>query len=102
MNLFSEQKQIHRLYLLIFCLFFFFFRATPGAYGSSQARNLIGAVAASLQHSHSNTRAKPSATYTTAHGNAGSLTGAGMVVATSSWILVRFVTNETQQELPDS
>ena len=41
-----------------FCFFFFFFfchlRATPGAYGSSQARCRIGAVAAS--HSHSHTR----------------------------------------------
>ena len=28
-----------------------FFRATPMAYGGSQARGLIGAVAAGLQHS---------------------------------------------------
>ena len=35
----------------IFCLF----RATPEAYGGSQARGQIGAVAASLHHSHSNT-----------------------------------------------
>ena len=33
-----------------FCLF----RASPAAYGGSQARVLIGAVAASLCHSHSN------------------------------------------------
>ena len=32
-----------------FCLFF---RATPMAYGSSQARGQIGAAAASLHHSH--------------------------------------------------
>ena len=42
------------------CLFFFFFfcfglfRAVPAAYGGSQARDLIGAVAAGLHHSHSN------------------------------------------------
>ena len=36
--------------------FFFFlsFRATPAAYGGSQSRGLIGAVAAGLHHSHSN------------------------------------------------
>ena len=32
---------------------FFFFKATPEAYGSSQARDRIGAVAAGLPHSHS-------------------------------------------------
>ena len=39
----------------VFCLF----RAAPAAYGSSQARGLIGAVAAGLRHSHSNDRSKP-------------------------------------------
>ena len=34
--------------------FFFFFRVTPTAYRGSQGRDLIGAVAASLRHSHSN------------------------------------------------
>ena len=34
--------------------FFFVFRAAPVAYGRSQAWGLIGAVAASLHHSHSN------------------------------------------------
>ena len=53
----------------------FFFRVVPEAFGGSQARGLIGAVAASLYHSHSNMgREPPSVTYTTAHGNAGSLT----------------------------
>ena len=41
--------------LLSFCLF----RAVPAAYGGSQARGLIGAVATSLQHRHSNTRSEP-------------------------------------------
>ena len=61
--------------------FFFFlglFRATPLAYGSSQARGQIratAATAASLHQSYSNTRSEPvSATYTAAHGNARSLT----------------------------
>ena len=41
-----------------FFLFFFslpFSRAAPTAYGGSQARGLIGAVATGLRHSHSNT-----------------------------------------------
>ena len=39
------------------CLFVFM--AAPEAYGSSQARGQIGAAAAGLCHSHSNTRSKP-------------------------------------------
>ena len=35
--------------------FSFLFTATPEAYGSSQARGRIGAAAAGLHHSHSNT-----------------------------------------------
>ena len=42
------------------------------AYGSSWARGQIGAAAAGLHHSYSNARFASSATYTTAHGNAGS------------------------------
>ena len=38
--------------------FFFFFRAPPIAYRGSQARGLIGAVATSLHHRHSNTRSE--------------------------------------------
>ena len=37
-----------------FFSFFYLFRATPAAYGSSQARGRIGAAAAGLHHSHSN------------------------------------------------
>ena len=37
----------------------FFFRAVPQAHGGSQARGQIEAVAASLHHSHSNTRSEP-------------------------------------------
>ena len=43
------------IYLFIFC----FFRAACVAYGSSQARGLIGAAAASLCHSHSNKGSRP-------------------------------------------
>ena len=45
---------------IYFCLFFFcLFRAELAAYGGSQARGQIGAIAAGLHHSHSNTRSKP-------------------------------------------
>ena len=40
--------------LFLFC----FLGPHPAAYGGSQARGLIGAVATSLRHSHSNTRSK--------------------------------------------
>ena len=39
--------------------FFFFFRATPMAYGSFQARGQIKAIAAGLRHSHSNSGPEP-------------------------------------------
>ena len=39
------------IYLFIYHLFF---RAAPTAYGGSQARGPIGAVASGLHHSHSN------------------------------------------------
>ena len=38
---------------------FCFFRATSTAYGDSQARGQIEAAAASLHHSHGNTRSEP-------------------------------------------
>ena len=38
---------------------FFFFKATPVAYGGSQARGQIGATASGLHHSHSNARSMP-------------------------------------------
>ena len=56
-------RKIFFLYLLLFS------RATPVAYGGSQARGLIRAVAAGLSQSH-----RASVTYSTAHGNAGSPT----------------------------
>ena len=44
--------------LFFFCLFAISW-AAPAAYGGSQARGLIGAAAASLRQSHSNTGSKP-------------------------------------------
>ena len=47
------------IYLLLsFCLLVFS-RAAPVAYGGSQARGPVGAVATSLQHSHGNIRSEP-------------------------------------------
>ena len=47
------------LFIYLFCPFFVFSRAMPEAHGGSQARGLIGAVAAGLHQSHSNARSKP-------------------------------------------
>ena len=54
------------MYLLLFYFLFYLFihlfifsRATPAAYGGSQARILIGAIAAGLRHSHSNVGSEP-------------------------------------------
>ena len=43
----------------LFFFFFLLFRAAPTAYGGSQARGPIEAVAAGLRHSHSNAGSKP-------------------------------------------
>ena len=42
------------LYFILFLFGLLSFRGTTTAYGSSQARGLIGAAAAGLHHSHSN------------------------------------------------
>ena len=76
----------------LFCFFPFFvfclFRATPTAYGGSQARGLIGAVATGLHHSHS---------------NAGSLTHWARpgIEPTSAWFLVEFVSAGPWQTLQE-
>ena len=57
-----------------FCFVLSFFRAPSVAYGGFQGRGQIGAVADGLHHSHSQLRIRAtSVTYTTDHGNAGSL-----------------------------
>ena len=48
------------IYLFIYLLLLlFFFRAAPEAYGGSQSRSRIGAIAASLHCSHSNMGSEP-------------------------------------------
>ena len=60
---------------LAFFFFFLLFRASPVAYGSFQAWGQIGDAAPGLHHSHNNAGIQAaSVTYTTARGNAGSLT----------------------------
>ena len=50
-----------RCFFLFVCLFVFcLFSAACAAYGGSQARGLIGAVAVGLRQGHSNARSKPS------------------------------------------
>ena len=50
----------HSFFFFLFSFFVFcLFRAAHAAYGGSQARGQIGAVAAGLHQSHSNTGSKP-------------------------------------------
>ena len=87
------------------CLFVcLLFRASPMAYGGSQAGGRIIAAAASLHCSHSNSGIRAmSATYTSAHGNTRSLTHEARpgIKLESSWILVRFVSAVPGRELPE-
>ena len=54
------KEQNHFLFCFGFFLSFFAISwAAPAAYGGSQARGGIGAVAASLHQSHSNARSEP-------------------------------------------
>ena len=74
------------LFWLSIFFFFFFSRASPAAYGGSQAGAQIGAAAAGLHHSHSNPG------YLT-HG------ARPRIKPASSWILFGFLTTEPQWEL---
>ena len=76
------------------CIYFCLSGAAPAAYGGSQARGSIRAVAAGLSHSHSNAISMSvTYTYTTAHGNTRSLTHwvRPGIEPVSSRILVRFI-----------
>ena len=78
------------------------FRAAPEAYGISQARALIRAAAADLHHSHSNAGSEPRLRPTPQLAATQVLNPLSetWVRPASSWILVRVVTAEPQQELP--
>ena len=80
--------------LFIYFVFLPFLGPLPRHMEVSQARGRIGAVAASLCQGHSNSGIRAvSATYTTAHGNAGSLTHGARpgIEPETSWLPVRFV-----------
>ena len=47
------------LFVCLFVCLFAFSRATSAAHGGSQAKGLIGAIAAGLPHSHSNAGSEP-------------------------------------------
>ena len=85
-----------------FVNFFFLFKPTSTAYGNSQARSQIRAIAAGLHLSYCNGIWAASATYTTAQGNAGSPTHwvTPGIKPASLWILVGFISAAPQQELP--
>ena len=82
LSLWAEKANLYPEYvftphIMNHCSFlsFFFFRAAPMAYEGSQARGRIGAIAASLHHSQQQHGIRAlSASYTTAHGDAISLT----------------------------
>ena len=59
---FSQYCKFSEIWLYFFKFvisLFSLFRATPMAYGGSQARGGIGGTAVGLGHSHSNARSKP-------------------------------------------
>ena len=79
----------------------FFFRATPMAYGHSQARVQIGAIASGLCYSHSHTGSEPHLPPTPQLMQCRILNHwvrPGIKPA-SSWMLVRFVSAEPRWEL---
>ena len=60
MKLYSN-LHIFTFYFILFYFFlvFFFSRAAPAAYGGSQARGQIGAIAIGLRQNNSNMESKP-------------------------------------------
>ena len=54
----KKQKKISKKYSVIF-FFFFLIRAISAAYGSSKARDQIGATATGLCQSHVNAKSEP-------------------------------------------
>ena len=92
-------------FFFFFFLFFFFFvflRLHTWHMGSSWARGRIGAVAASLYHSHSKAGSELCLNPLSKDLNARSLTHWAKlgIKPISSWILVKFITAEPWWELP--
>lgn len=88
-----------------FFLPFFFFSTTPEAYGGSQARGRIRDVAAGRHHSHSNTGAESTPIWVCDLHHSSwqcpilNLLREARDEPASSWMLVRFISNEPQWEL---
>ena len=96
--IYNQSFQLHPVirtdFVCLFVCLCAFSRAAPSAYGGSQARGWIGAAAADLHHSQSNSRSKPLLQPAAANGKARSLTHwtrLGIRPA-PSWILTRFLT----------
>ena len=91
------------VYGCIYTYFFIFFRAALEAYGGSQARGRIEAVAASLHHHHSNARSESCLQpTTTGDSNAGFLTHWAKpgIEPTTSRFLVGIVSTVPRWEFP--
>ena len=99
---FPQFTALFQLSKLFFFLTFCLFRATPLAYGGSQARSLIGAVASSLRQSHSNARSKlclqPTSQLKAMPDPEPTERGQGIEPSTS-WFPVRFISTAPQWEL---
>ena len=52
-------KDLFLFFIFYYLFIYLLFRATPSAYGNSQARGWIGAVAVGLRYSHSNVLSEP-------------------------------------------
>ena len=97
------QLQVQKLEEMIFVVLFFFLRAIPVAYGSSQARCWIRAAAVGLCPQPQQCKIwAASVTYTAAYSNAGSLTDWARpgIKPTSSLIRVGFLTHWATIETP--
>ena len=78
----------------------YLFRAAPTAYESSQARDRIGALGASLHHSHSNSRSELSCVYNLLHNpQQCRILNPGSEARDQTHAHGYFVTTEPQQEL---
>ena len=91
------KSHIFQFLVMVYTFFFFLFMAAPRAYGNSQARGWILAIAAGLSHSNAISelplRSIPWPTATL------DLWARPEVEPVSSWILVGFVITEPGQEL---
>ena len=90
------------IYLFVCLFIYLFFRAAPMAYGGSQARGWLRAAAANLYHSHSNMGSELHLWHIpqlTAMPDPLIHWARSGIQPTYSWILVRFVTTDSQWEL---